>query len=406
MIEFGQVAALNGYLVDVSLPVREGMFPIAEASDVKFETLSDHGSASGMLESMVSMSCHAGTHVDYPTHVDPESDAYAFAKDGFADGIFPQNSFTLAYLLDFSHKGATELLPDDSWRWGEEISADEVRDWFRRFEARYPIFPHDCVSGAVLRTGWNDHWFEQGFWRRGGPTLSDEAAQYLMDRGLRYLASDFAFTHEPGRTHDIVLRHPGEPRFLVEGLCNLGAVDGEAVGLLVAPLKLEGREGLPARVFTVQLDLGAFRRSGGRDWHHTSLTVGDLDSAVAFYQEAFGFEVVFETRGMTRQMESITGVSGVRCDLAQLRSPRSGHVLELMRFRGVDGEGDAPLRPGTGHVAFVVEDLEAALGVAERLGAEVLGEVTTFAEGRAVYCREPSGTVFELEELFDDGGVA
>lgn len=37
-------------------------------------------------------------------------------------------------------------------------------------------------------------------------------------------------------------------------------------------------------------------------------------------------------------------------------------------------------------------------GASAKLGGEVLGEATGFENGRAVYCREPSGTVLELFE--------
>lgn len=395
--------------LDVSLPVREGMFPIAEASDVRFTRLAGHDSPGGMLETQLRMSCHAGTHVDYPSHVDPGSRAFSFMEDAFRDDIFPGNTFTLAYFLTFDDKRPTGVLDEGEWRWGEEIPADEVEAWFDRFDEKYPDFPHERVRGALLRTGWNDRWFEPDFWRRGGPTLSDDAARYLMSRGLRYLASDFAFTFEPGRTHDIVMRDNDTPRFQVEGLCNLGALESDVVGLLVAPLKLQGCEGLPARVFATDVDLSLFGagRPGVREWHHTSLSVTDLDRATGFYGEAFGYEVLFEARGMTGQMADITGVPGLECDLAQMSSSLSDHVLELVEFRDYEGEGGesaAPLRPGAAHLAFVVEDLEAEIERVGRLGAEVLGGVVEFDEGRSAYCREPSGTVFELEELFDNGG--
>jgi kynurenine formamidase len=249
-MKWQDVRVVNSSLLDVSLPVRPGMFPISEDSDVQLRVLSGYDSPTGLLESQLRMSCHAGTHIDYPSHLDPTGHR-AFDKDAFNDAFFPEHYFTLAYFLPFDSKRSTEPLPEGRWEWGDEIERAEVEAWFARFDADHPSFPHEQVQGAVFRTGWNDHWFEPDFWRRGGPTLSDGAAHYLMARGLHYIASDFTFTFEPGRTHDIVLRHPDRNRFQVESLCNLGAIDGDLIGLLVAPLKLEGREGLPARVFAV-----------------------------------------------------------------------------------------------------------------------------------------------------------
>jgi catechol 2,3-dioxygenase-like lactoylglutathione lyase family enzyme len=138
-------------------------------------------------------------------------------------------------------------------------------------------------------------------------------------------------------------------------------------------------------------------------WVHTGLAVRDLDRASAFYQAAFGYELAFREGGISREIAEITGVDGQVCDLAQLRSPHSGHVLELLQFHGFEasesGLPEAPLRPGQAHLAFTVEDLDEALNHVRSLGAVMVGQIAGFPEGRAVYCREPGGSFFEMEEV-------
>jgi catechol 2,3-dioxygenase-like lactoylglutathione lyase family enzyme len=134
-------------------------------------------------------------------------------------------------------------------------------------------------------------------------------------------------------------------------------------------------------------------------WHHTSLAVSDLDRAIEFYRRAFGYDLLFAERGMADQIARMTGIPGQTCDLAQLRAPVSSHVLELIAFRGAAAGEPKPLRPGAAHICFHVDDLEAALARVEGLGAVRLGEITRFDEGRSVYCREPAGSFFELEQL-------
>ena len=102
---------------------------------------------------------------------------------------------------------------------------------------------------------------------------------------------------------------------------------------------------------------------------------------------------------MAAQIASMTGVPGLVCDLVQMRSPISGHVLELIAFKGQSGGEVKPLQPGMAHVAFYVDDLDEALAKVEKLGAVRLGEITQFDEGRSVYVREPAGSFLELEEL-------
>lgn len=135
-------------------------------------------------------------------------------------------------------------------------------------------------------------------------------------------------------------------------------------------------------------------------WHHTSLTVHNLDRAIAFYQAAFGYELLFRDHHADK-IARLAGLPGLRCDLAQMRSPLSGHVLEFIAFSDVPpGRDDhAPTRPGGAHLAFQVRDLDRALEEVRRHGAELIGDITHFDEGRCVYCREPSGTFFELEEV-------
>jgi catechol 2,3-dioxygenase-like lactoylglutathione lyase family enzyme len=105
---------------------------------------------------------------------------------------------------------------------------------------------------------------------------------------------------------------------------------------------------------------------------------------------------------MAEGPEAITGIPGLRCDLAQLRSPISDHILELIRWHGhVDvqvAEPETPLKPGQAHVAFLVDNLDAALAKVESLGAKRLGGLFVLPGYRSVYVREPSGSFIELEE--------
>ena len=144
------------------------------------------------------------------------------------------------------------------------------------------------------------------------------------------------------------------------------------------------------------------RSARPKRWHHTSLAVTDIDLAIKFHRDAFGFEAIFEERGMAVQIASITGVPDLVCDLVQMRHSFADQALEFIAFR--PGGADAPdpepvpLRPGMAHVAFFVAKLEESLAVVEAHGAVRLGEITEFSDGRSVYCRAPGGSFFEMEE--------
>jgi predicted enzyme related to lactoylglutathione lyase len=136
-------------------------------------------------------------------------------------------------------------------------------------------------------------------------------------------------------------------------------------------------------------------------WHHSSLAVSSVDTASYFYQEVFGFKEIFRVKDMKKEIASITGVKNLRCDLVQLEHPQSQHVLELIAFHSdiIGRTITKPIQVGTGHISFVVDDLEKAIETVKQHGAEILGDITEFSEGKSIYCREPAGSFIELEEL-------
>lgn len=138
-------------------------------------------------------------------------------------------------------------------------------------------------------------------------------------------------------------------------------------------------------------------------WHHASLTVTEIDPAIAFFRTVFGFEPDFVERGMTDDIAALTGQAGLSCDFTQLRSPAYPLVLELIAFHsGAEDvpSGDAlPWRPGAGHIAFHVDDFDAVVAQAAGHGARILGRAIDFPGGRSIYCQAPGGAFFEIETL-------
>lgn len=119
---------------------------------------------------------------------------------------------------------------------------------------------------------------------------------------------------------------------------------------------------------------------------------------MAFYGAAFGFEPSLPATDLGNALARMVGQEGVSARLVQLSHAKRSEVLELISVEGEPGAaaGTVPLA----HIAFEVPDLPEAIASAQAEGAEQLGEVVTFSEGRSAYCKEPGGSVFELEELF------
>ncbi|MBT5247924.1 MAG: hypothetical protein HOL65_03945 [Microbacteriaceae bacterium] len=145
--------------------------------------------------------------------------------------------------------------------------------------------------------------------------------------------------------------------------------------------------------------------AGAWAWHHTGVAVSSIEEVLARYTGLLGFEVVFEAPDMSDLIQSMTGVAGLRADLVQCRAPHSEHVWEFIHFRNIPGGVDdrLPLQPGRAHAAFLVPDIERAVWENQRAGGQMLGSITEFSEGRAVYCADASGTVIEWEEAAPGG---
>jgi catechol 2,3-dioxygenase-like lactoylglutathione lyase family enzyme len=137
---------------------------------------------------------------------------------------------------------------------------------------------------------------------------------------------------------------------------------------------------------------------------HAGLATSDLDASLAFYCGAFGYRATFRDDDLKDMVARLTHSPGLAVRLAQMKRPGEAAV-ELLEFTpsalpvGAKPPacGDGP--PPMGHLAFAVSDIDQALADLRTAGARPIGEVVMFPEGRCVYCREPGGTVFELEEV-------
>ena len=138
-----------------------------------------------------------------------------------------------------------------------------------------------------------------------------------------------------------------------------------------------------------------------RAWDHTSFAVNDIDKAIKFYRDVFGYEITWEDRGWRELIARYIGAPDAVADLVQMRSPLSEHTLEFIEFRDITSgyEASGPTRPGEAHICFEIDDIEASIKACEEAGAVMVGEVVPYpVGGRGCYMRDPSGIVFELDE--------
>jgi catechol 2,3-dioxygenase-like lactoylglutathione lyase family enzyme len=137
---------------------------------------------------------------------------------------------------------------------------------------------------------------------------------------------------------------------------------------------------------------------------HTSLTVSDLERSVAFYTD-LGLEVILRQTPGGTYLQQITGFPDAQIRQVHLSLPAGGHRLELFEYVRPRGQ---PVRsrtcdPGSTHLAFVVDDLDAVYARLASRGVEFVSPPVTIdaganAGGKGLYLRDPDGFTIELFE--------
>jgi catechol 2,3-dioxygenase-like lactoylglutathione lyase family enzyme len=136
------------------------------------------------------------------------------------------------------------------------------------------------------------------------------------------------------------------------------------------------------------------------------IVVEDLDAAVAFFTE-LGMELEGRMPIEGRWAEKVVGLDDMRSEIAMMRIPGAPGRLELATYHAPKAITPQPeFLPsntlGLHRVMFAVDDIEDTLGRLRRHGAELVGELTRFADSFLLcYLRGPSGIILALAEELD-----
>lgn len=139
---------------------------------------------------------------------------------------------------------------------------------------------------------------------------------------------------------------------------------------------------------------------------HIGITVPDLDAAMDFFINVIGCELVFDGGASGRDPDLMRDNLSVHPD-SQLRYCflRCGHGanFEVFEYSAPDQNPSPPKNSDVGghHVAFYVDDIEAAVAHLRENGVRVQGEINRIPDGPAggsawVYFLAPWGLQLEL----------
>src|SRR5690606_6715840 len=122
--------------------------------------------------------------------------------------------------------------------------------------------------------------------------------------------------------------------------------------------------------------------------------------AIDFFRE-LGLELEGRAEVEGEWAGSVTGLRGMRVEIAMLRTPDGHSRLELSRFLApsvVADHRNAPVNAlGYLRVMFTVEDIDDTLARLGKHGAELVGDVARYEDAyRLCYIRGPEGVLIAL----------
>ena len=200
--------------IDISVSLHSGMVHWPDNPPVKIERMKDMHKGAVCNVSVMSLGAHTGTHMDAPLH---------FFKNGKSLDKLPlEATIGPARVLEIKDR--------------EMVRPDELRAHNLRRGER--ILFKTLNSSRCWKT---DAFIEDFVY------ISREAAQYLVDRGIRTIGVDYlsvgGFHRDGLETHRILL---GAEVWIIEGI-NLSKVKPGNYELVCLPLKVLGSDGAPAR---------------------------------------------------------------------------------------------------------------------------------------------------------------
>jgi catechol 2,3-dioxygenase-like lactoylglutathione lyase family enzyme len=135
---------------------------------------------------------------------------------------------------------------------------------------------------------------------------------------------------------------------------------------------------------------------------NVGIVVEDLDAAIAFFNE-LGLQLEGRAPIEGDWADGVTGLPGMRIEIAMMRTPDGHGRLELSRFlvpAVVADHRAAPVNSlGYLRVMFAVDDIDDTLARLGKLGAKVVGEVVQYENVyRLCYIRGPEGILIGLAQ--------
>ncbi|MFI6941232.1 VOC family protein [Streptomyces sp. NPDC050418] len=136
---------------------------------------------------------------------------------------------------------------------------------------------------------------------------------------------------------------------------------------------------------------------------NVGIVVEDMEAAIAYFEE-LGMELEGRMEMSGPVADQCTGLDGVRCDIAMVRTPDGQGRLELSKYHEpaviTEGPRNKPHNIlGTHRVMFAVDDLHDTVARLAPHGGEVIGEIARYEDSYLLcYVRGPEGVIVGLAQ--------
>lgn len=145
---------------------------------------------------------------------------------------------------------------------------------------------------------------------------------------------------------------------------------------------------------------------------HIGLVVPDIDEATLFFKSVLGAEPIYDIGPFAGLEDWMAGhLAGSTGHIHRLRviAIANGPAVELIELTRAGGETGTERAPAGWHIAFYVEDMDAALAALREHGCQILSGPVDMTEGPSaglswLYFRAPWGQQLELVSYPD--GIA
>lgn len=140
--------------------------------------------------------------------------------------------------------------------------------------------------------------------------------------------------------------------------------------------------------------------------HHTAISIGNMEMALAFYRDVLGFDVVWEGgwEAGTDQADQVIGLKDTAARFVMLR--REDSFLELFSYSSPPPRPADPTRRvcdhGYTHICLEVKDIDSEYERLKTAGMNFhAAPPAAVGRIRAIYGRDPDGNVIELLEMLN-----